>query len=123
MRIAFQTVEDANSFVQLSAVSKEGSAAIQTLRNAISDMKSELEEEKDDIEASARKCEKDANNLLETAKQKAEQMDGFAANIASLEKKKLHRRSRSRGNSLRKLQPVRRSEPRLLRSTTKRWRI
>merc|ERR1712194_62906 len=96
---AFQTVEDNNSFLQVAAAAKcnlrlkaglsvgEGSAAIATLRSAIADMKSELEAEKDDIIMSVNSCEKTSLNLLENAKETAEQMDGVSANIASLEKK------------------------------------
>jgi hypothetical protein len=50
-------------------------------------MKSELEEEKDNIIASVDKCEKDALQLLENAKETAEQMDGFTSNIRALERK------------------------------------
>jgi hypothetical protein len=95
-RATFQTEHDNRSkevfFLQIAqqksseSAQANKSAAIETLRRAIADMKSELETEKDDIISSVDKCEKDSLNFLENAKQTAEQMDGFQANINALER-------------------------------------
>jgi chromosome segregation ATPase len=67
------------------AMSASARSAVGTLLQAIDDFSVELDTEAKSITTSVANCNTKSNNALESAKQAAEQVDGFSASIAQLE--------------------------------------